>query len=271
MKCKMSKEIINIQLEDFANQVSILQIKEFDAARIRSYLKSISRNNIILFAEYIFNPFFVNLRNATLKDFEKSNKEKFAILREYSKEFNDLVIIPFVELKKNVFYKNLALIHGDLIYYYPQKTLISYSHWDERNFFGNTQLDKKPFYFSVNETRFGVIFGFEAHFDEYWLGLKKNNIDAVLIPTACAFNSHKRWLELLKVHAFTNSCYVLRANKLGAETARDGIEWDFYGDSFAILGDRIIDGLEDREGVLCVDIEREKVRNLANEWGFRDA
>lgn len=263
-----NNEAIEIPINDFSNQVSILQIKSFNAARIKSYFNSISKNSVVLFAEYILDPFFSSIKNIPAKDFD--NTEKLALLKEYSKEYNHLLVVPFIELKDNAYFKNLALIYDDLIFFYPQNTLISYSHWDERSFFANTEASRVPFYFNIDHIRFGIIFGFEAHFNEYWLGLKQNEVDVVLIPTASTFNSKDRWRNLLKIHAFTNSCYILRANKLGVEFSSDGVEWDFYGDSSAFLGDRLIDSLEDREGILCIDIEMQKVKKLAKEWGFRD-
>lgn len=154
---------------------------------------------------------------------------------------------------------------------YRQQRLIDYRHWNEAKFFRNhnTKMLKKPFIFEYKGFNIAVLFGFEVHFDEMWLSMKKSDADMVLLPCANTFDSIARWRELCKVRAFLNGCVVIRANRVGKAVVNEN-EWIFYGDSFiAMPNGEIIDNLRDKEAMLSLEIQKSKILEMAREWGFR--
>ena len=154
---------------------------------------------------------------------------------------------------------------------YRQQRLIDYQHWNEARFFSNhnSKLLKKPLIFAYKGFNIATLFGFEVHFDEFWLSMKKEGVDMVLLPCANTFDSNVRWREICKMRAFLNGCVVIRANRVGASVVNQN-EWVFYGDSFiAMPNGEIIDNLRDKESMLSLEIYKNKVLEMAREWGFR--
>lgn len=155
--------------------------------------------------------------------------------------------------------------------FYRQQRLIEYQHWNEARFFDNHKhkILKKPLIFTHNGFNIAVLFGFEVHFDEFWLSMKKDGVDIVLLPCANTFQSSARWRELCKVRAFLNGCVVIRANRVGTSVVNNS-EWVFYGDSLiAMPNGEIIDNLRDKEAMLSLEIYKNKILEMAREWGFR--
>jgi len=156
--------------------------------------------------------------------------------------------------------------------YYHQQILINYKHWNEEKFFANDIKElSAPMTFSVDGFKFAVMAGFELHFDSFFTEIMEKNIDAVLLPTVSTFESHERWRELIKMRAFTNSCYVIRANRIGEYT--DGKHsWNFYGDSLVVNPDGEIENhLGNQEELLMIDLDKKAVKNARKSWGFKEA
>ncbi|RDU67659.1 carbon-nitrogen hydrolase family protein [Helicobacter didelphidarum] len=263
------KELI---LENFSNNIAIFQLENLmDTTRINTYMKSLPQGTIILFGEYVLEPFFSEQWKINPPQ-ELKDKNKLDFLMEFCKEYRHTLVIPSVQYKNKGYYKNMVIFANGKSYTYTQQRMIQYDHWNEVNFFSNdtTKLPKTPFIFRAGNLKVGILFGFEAHFDEFWMGFKKACVDVVLVATASTFSSQERWKSLLTTHSFTNSCYVFRANRIGKYKANDGYEWDFYGHSFVSLGQKIIDSLNADEGMLCVELDTQSLQNLKDEWKFRE-
>lgn len=258
-------------LKNFSNNVAILQLENLNSVnRLKTYAKSLPNGSIIVLGEYVIDPFFS--QNWEKKpDNKLKDKHKLDLLLSFCADFNHIIIAPCINYKNKAYYKNILILTKNKTYTYAQQRLIGYEHWDEVNFFSNdySRLIKPPFTFNANGVKFGVLFGFETHFDEFWMEFKKADVDCVLVPTASTFNSQERWAHLLTTHSFTNSCYVFRANRIGKVIANDGYEWNFYGHSFVSLGSEILDSLDDNEGMLSVEIDLETLEKIKKEWNFR--
>ncbi len=114
-----------------------------------------------------------------------------------------------------------------------------------------------------------MVAGFEIHFDEIWLKLKMENVDIVIMPCSNTFNSKQRWRVLSQARAFVNSMVILRINRIGT-LHYDNVDWDFYGDSCFINADgEIEDSLDEKEGVMIVELHSEQIKAIQKEWGFR--
>jgi len=108
------------------------------------------------------------------------------------------------------------------------------------------------------------MFGFEAHISKFWEYFKRKKVDCVLIPSVSTFNSHSRWLEMLKTQAFLNHMYVVRVNRVG-----NFEDWVFYGRSFVISPEgEVLNMLSNKEEIGIVEIEKERVKEARKEWKF---
>ena len=152
--------------------------------------------------------------------------------------------------------------------YEEQNILIDYPHWNEAKFYSK----KESFgvlSFIVDRIKFGVIFGFEAHFDRIWAEIVAKKIDCILLPSACTLNSYERWNELLKMRALTNNIYIVRVNRLG-KTKFGEVESEFYGQTMLINPHGEIESsLEANEGMLMCDIDKKLISQARQIWKFR--
>ena len=113
--------------------------------------------------------------------------------------------------------------------------------------------------------------GFELHFDELFTKLNTKNIDCILLPSVSTFDSFDRWKSLITTRAFTNNCYILRANRIGEYQDKNSL-WQFYGDSLlASPNGEILEHLGNREELMIVDMSHTEVVQARRLWGFKEA
>jgi len=228
---------------------------------------------VVLLGEYLLNRFFKELENTPIEMIKEQSDHHIKTLKALAKEYDMNIISPLVIVKKKQAYKTIVKFSPTSTSYYYQQILINYKHWDEEKFFANEIAPlKAPLTFSIDGFKFAVMAGFELHFDTFWQEIMSKNVDAVLLPTVSTFESHQRWRELIKMRAFTNSCYVIRANRIGEFVEKDGLSWNFYGDSLVVspLGE-IESHLGNQEELLMIDLDKKAVKSARKSWGFKDA
>ena len=172
-----------------------------------------------------------------------------------------------------IWVKSCAKFSPSEVKFYDQNILMDYPHWNEEGFFANRKSRKigkiSLMIFSEGGVKFGVCFGYEAHFDVFWRYFMQKNVGCVLVPCASTFESGGRWRELLKMRAFTNSLYVIRANRIG-EAKFGGEEFNFYGESFVITpSGEIANELKNEEGVLMCEVDADEIAAARGLWKFR--
>lgn len=172
-----------------------------------------------------------------------------------------------------IWVKSCAKFSPSEVKFYDQNILMDYPHWDEEGFFANRKSRKigkiSPMIFSEGGVKFGVCFGYEAHFDAFWRYFMQKNVGCVLVPCASTFESGGRWRELLKMRAFTNSLYVIRANRIG-EAKFGESEFKFYGESFVVTpSGEIANELKNEEGVLMCEVDAGEIAAARGLWKFR--
>lgn len=172
-----------------------------------------------------------------------------------------------------IWVKSCAKFSPSEVKFYDQNILMDYPHWNEEGFFANRKSRKigkiSPMIFSEGGVKFGVCFGYEAHFDVFWRYFMQKNVGCVLVPCASTFESGGRWRELLKMRAFTNSLYVIRANRIG-EAKFGESEFKFYGESFVVTpSGEIANELKNEEGVLMCEVDADEIVAARGLWKFR--
>lgn len=172
-----------------------------------------------------------------------------------------------------IWVKSCAKFSPSEVKFYDQNILMDYPHWNEEGFFANRKSRKigkiSPMIFSEGGVKFGVCFGYEAHFDVFWRYFMQKNVGCVLVSCASTFESGGRWRELLKMRAFTNSLYVIRANRIG-EAKFGESEFKFYGESFVVTpGGEIANELKNEEGVLMCEVDADEIAAARGLWKFR--
>lgn len=257
-------ESLNIVLAQFE------AIKPNDK-NFNKYLQTITKKqniDLVVIGEGVCNLFFkeyINNKNGLLKNFLAQEKYFLSLANKYKVTF----IVPLIECRNNALYKVILIVDSNNKFIYEVQQLISMPHWNEKDFYKNKKSFKTPFIFNQNGFNISVLSGWEAHFDDFWIKLKKHNVDIVIVSTASTFNSNDRWARLLQTRSFLNSCFVVRINRVG-RYIEDDIAWDFYGNSFVALPDgNVGDILDSKEGILISDINKELLCNEVIKWGFR--
>ena len=227
---------------------------------------------LILLGEYLLNSFFKELPHTPLAMIKEQSEHHVRILRDLAKNYGITIVAPLVVVRKKRPYKCIVKIAPHSVSYYYQQLLINYPHWNEEKFFANeTAPLEAPMTFTVEGMKFAVLGGFELHFDPLWQEIMHKNVDCVLLPTISTFESHQRWRDIIRTRAFTNHCYVLRANRVG-EYQDEGHTWKFYGDSLLMNPHGELEmSLGDTEELMIVDLHHDVVLHARRDWGFRDA
>jgi len=257
-------------------RAAILQIPSvgMSASKFDYYLRIAKSKGcrVVVLGEYLLNRFFKELETTPIDMIKEQSDHHIKTLKALAKEYDMNIIAPLVVVKKKQAYKTIVKFSPTSTSYYYQQILINYKHWNEEKFFANKiEALKGPLTFSVDGFKFAVMAGFELHFDAFWQDIMSKNVDAVLLPTVSTFESHQRWRELIKMRAFTNSCYIVRANRIG-EYAEGDINWNFYGDSLVVspLGE-IENHLGNQEELLMIDLDKKSVKTARKGWGFKEA
>lgn len=257
-------------------KAAVLQLSSqgLSSTKLLNYIRIANKKGVklLLLGEYILNPFFKELCNMSVSMIKEQSEQQIKILKDLSSTYEITIIAPIVLVKKKQLYKTIAKFAPNSTSYYQQQILINYAHWNEEKFFAN-EIDtlKAPLIFKINDLKFAVINGFEIHFDEIFKKLKNKNIDCLLMPSVSTFESYERWKALIQTRAFTNNCYVLRANRIGEYQEKD-FTWKFYGDSVLSSPDgEILAHLGNKEELMIVDISHKEVVNARRTWGFRDS
>ncbi len=226
---------------------------------------------VLLLGEYILNPFFKELCNLSISMIKEQADFQSKILKELSSTYNMTIVAPIVMVKKKNIYKTIAKFAPSSTSYYEQQFLINYTHWNEEKFFANTQKPlQAPLIFKVDNFKFAIMNGFELHFDSFFKELSSKNIDCILVPSVSTFESYERWKALILSRAFTNNCYILRANRIGSYEDKD-YDWNFYGDSLlASPNGEILSHLGNKEELMIVNMQHSEVVKARRTWGFKD-
>lgn len=257
-------------------RIAILQLPSIGMGsnKLENYARIAHQKGVklILLGEYLLNPFFKELVQTPISMIQEQSNHQIEMLKNLAAKYELIFVAPIITVKKKECTKTIIKVSARSVTYYPQQFLINYPHWNEEKFFANpVEPVKAPMIFAVDGFKFAVMEGFELHFDPLWEAVSAKGVDAVLVPSASTFESHNRWRELVKMRAFTHSCYILRANRIG-EYSDDHYIWKFYGDSMLVSPDGDVEAdLGNTEELLIVDLDRKTLTEARKGWGFKEA
>jgi len=251
-----------------------LNAQGLSSTKLYNYIRIAHKKGVklLVLGEYILNPFFKELQHLSLEMIEESSNQQLKILKESARDYNLTIIAPLILVRHKKPYKVIVKISPKSISYYYQQFLINYPHWNEEQFFANPKESfKPPLTFKIGNIRFGVIGGFEIHFDPLWRFIEEKKIDCMIVPSISTFGSYQRWEAILKTRAFTHNCYVIRANRIGSYQEKE-TSWDFYGDSFLISPHgELLNHLGNEEELLLMELSHQEVTQAKKTWKFHDA
>lgn len=257
-------------------RAAVLQLNAqgMSSTKLYNHIRVASKKGVqvLLLGEYVLNPFFKELESMSLSMIQEQASHQVKILKELAATYSMTIVAPLVIVKKKTLFKTVAKFSPSSTAYYHQQLLINYAHWNEEKFFANeTAPVQTPLVFKVDGFKFAVMFGFEIHFDAVFEKLSSKNIDCVLVPSVSTFDSYERWKTLLSARAFTNNCYILRANRIGEYKDGD-FDWRFYGDSVLYSPNgELLNHLGNKEELMLAEMSHAEVVHARRAWGFKEA
>ena len=228
---------------------------------------------VLLLGEYVLNRFFHELVSMPQSLLLHQSKNQIAMLKDLSKKYDITIVAPLVRIVKGKIFKSIAIARPERIGYYDQQILINYKHWNEEKFFDNpVEKLQTPPVIRIDGVRFGILSGYEIHFDYFWEQFRKKGVDVVLLPNVATFDSQRRWQEIIQTRAFTHHLYILRANRIGEYEDSEGNRWKFYGQSLLTNPFGKTEAqLGEEEQVLLGHIDKDLIKEAKREWGFHAA
>ena len=241
-------------------------------SKLKHYFKICQDKNvkIVLLGEYILNSFFKELETMPLSMIKEQSNYRIGVLQEFSGLYGLTIVAPVITVKSDKIYKTIVRVSSNSTKYYKQKFLMNYTHWNEEKFFDNdTNEQIDAFTFVQDGMKFGIMSGYEMHFDIMWAQMMKKGVSTVFIPSVSTFGSNYRWNEILKTRAFLNGMYILRANRVGKYHDDDGL-WNFYGESCLVNPSGYIESsLGSKEDLLVHNIDKKEIKDAKKAWGFK--
>jgi len=257
-------------------RAAVLQLSAqgLSSTKLYNYIRIAHKQGvkILLLGEYVLNHFFKELESMSTTMIKEQATLQSKTLKELSSTYNMTIVAPLVMVKRKKVYKTIAKFAPSSTSYYQQQILINYSHWNEEKFFANEiKKIQAPLVFKIDGFKFGVVSGFELHFDEIFAKLRNKNVDCILVPSVSTFESYERWKALITTRAFTHNCYILRANRIGEYQDKE-FTWRFYGDSvLASPNGELLEHLGNKEELMIVDMEHVEVLQSRKSWGFKES
>lgn len=225
--------------------------------------------DIVVLGEYVLNSFFKELEQMPCNMIKEQSEHKIEILKKISKKYSLTIVAPIIRIKNQKPEKYIAKCTPKNIKYYPQYFLMDYKHWDEEKFFHQEKEVYNLPVFTQNGVKYGIVFGFELYFDYIWQQVDSKRVDAVLLPSVSTFNSIQRWSELVRMRALTHNVFILRVNRVGTYKQQGG-DWHFYGHSMLVCPNgEIEEFLDDKEAMMIVHIDKKRVQEARQLWGWR--
>lgn len=262
-------------MSDTGLKIAVIQIPSLPIEKAKlDYFLMIAKSKKALVAvlpEYTTNLFFKELEIASMGLIEEQSTKQNENLQKLSTIYNIIIIAPMVIFKDKKPYKTISIYKNGEVKNYFQHILMPYKHWNEKGFFNNNSNHYKPVTIMVNGFKIAVMAGFETHFDGIWQKVMEKKVDVVITPSASTFETSKRWQEIFKTRAFTNSVYILRANRIGEyHESKSDTKWIFYGNSFVVnpFGE-IDDSIRDQEEILITELYKKELVEARKLWQFQ--
>ena len=191
-------------------------------------------------------------------------------LKEYSKKYQMVIIVPiYEEAMTGVYYNSAAVIDADGEYLgtYRKIHIPHVAGFWEKFFFKPGNLGYPTF-----ETRYGCIgvyICYDRHFPEGARLLALNGAEIVYNPSATVAGlSRHLWKLEQPAHAVANGYFMGCINRVGEERP-----WNigrFYGTSYFVnpRGEIVAEASEDKDELLVADLDLDKIREVRDAWQF---
>ena len=193
-----------------------------------------------------------------------------AIMQEYAKKYEMVIIVPLYEyVQPGVYYNTAAVIDADGTYLgkYRKKQIPHTNGFWEKFFFKPG--DSEYPVFNTRYAKIGVYICYDRHFPEGARILGLNGAEIVYNPSATVAGlSQYLWKLEQPAHAVANGYYMGCINRVGTEAP-----WNigkFYGSSYHVnpRGEIIDIASEDNDELLISTLDLDMIEEVRKVWQF---
>jgi N-carbamoylputrescine amidase len=197
-----------------------------------------------------------------------------------ARELGVVLPLSYFERAGTAYFNSLAMIDADgrILGNYRKTHIPQNPGYEEKFYFSSGDTG-----FRVWETaagRIGTAICWDQWFPEAARAMALHGAEMLMYPTAIGsepadpgYDSSAHWQAVMCGHAAANILPVVASNRIGTETAPEGVSVTFYGSSFICdqTGQKVVTASRDREEVLVATFDLDAISALRRTWGlFRD-
>ncbi len=265
--------LIQMSLPMTEGEGTIAEIMDAMVQKHIPYIEEAGKQGVqILCLQEIFNtPYFCpGQDNAWYASAEAVPGPTTAMMQEYAKKYNMVIIVPIYEKEQaGVLYNTAAVIDADGEYLgkYRKNHIPHTSGFWEKYFFKPGNLGYPVF--QTKYAKVGVYICYDRHFPDGARCLGLNGAEIVYNPSATVAGlSEYLWKLEQPAHAAANGYFMGCINRVGTEKP-----WnlgEFYGTSYFVnpRGQIIAEGSRDQDELIVADFDLEMIDDVRSTWQF---
>lgn len=203
-----------------------------------------------------------------------------ARFQSVARELGVVLPLSFFERAGTAFFNSVAMIDADgrVLGRYRKSHIPQGPGYEEKFYFSNGDTGFRVW--DTAHARIGVGICWDQWFPEAARSMALKGAEMLLYPTAIGseppapgYDSQPHWEMTMRGHAAANIMPVIASNRIGTETAPEGVAVTFYGSSFIAdhAGQLRAKASRDGQEVLTATFELDEIARLRASWGlFRD-
>ncbi len=197
-----------------------------------------------------------------------------------AKELGVVLPLSFFEKAGPAHYNSIAMIDADgrVLGCYRKSHIPQGPGYEEKYYFSPGDTGFRVWQTAAGKIGVGICW--DQWFPEAARAMALAGAEMLLYPTAIGseppapgYDSQPHWEMVMRGHAAANILPVIASNRIGAETAPEGVSVTFYGSSFIAdhTGQLAAKASRDAEEVLTATFDLDAIAALRRSWGlFRD-
>jgi N-carbamoylputrescine amidase len=203
-----------------------------------------------------------------------------ARFQSVARELGVVLPLSFFERAGTAFFNSVAMIDADgrMLGRYRKSHIPQGPGYEEKFYFSNGDTGFRVW--DTAHARIGVGICWDQWFPEAARSMALKGAEMLLYPTAIGseppapgYDSQPHWEMTMRGHAAANIMPVIASNRIGTETAPEGVAVTFYGSSFIAdhAGQLRAKASRDGQEVLTATFDLDEIARLRASWGlFRD-
>ena len=237
---------------------------------------------VVLVQELFATPYFCITQRAEYFDLAQpvAGNPLIARFQALARDVGVVLPVSFFERAGPAFFNSVAMIDADgkMLGVYRKSHIPQGPGYEEKFYFSPGDSGFRVWQTAVGAIGVGICW--DQWFPEAARVMALQGAEMLLYPTAIGseppspgYDSAAHWEMTMRGHAAANIMPVIASNRIGLETAPEGVDVTFYGSSFISdhTGQLLAKASRDQSQVLTARFDLDAIAQLRRSWGlFRD-